>query len=487
MADFTDTVSMTAPTDAPPEELLMARLAGELLERAPLVELYGDYYEGRHSLQFVSSPYRRAFGQMLAGVSDNWCSLVVNAGTERIEVQGFHVGDGTDDELNSVALALWRRCGMNVDAGLAFVEASKSGEAYLLVGQDPGTGLARMSVEHPRQFIVERAPEDRRRLTAALKLWWDDELELLCLTLWTPNGIYRRARGLRQPWFQERPGAELEEVNPFGAVPVAPLVNDPQMLPALPPTTLLGSPHNAPAVAVGLGRSDLADVVASQNAINQLVSSMLVAAEFSAFRQRWATGLEVPKDPETGEPIQPFRAAVDRVWSSGSPDTRFGEFLPADLGVYIQPIEWLIRSLASRTRIPPHILMSGSGNWPSGETLKAAESGLMSKVHAKMRAFGPAIAYAMSLALGAELGETGAGPSIVIDWLDPERRVESEFVDSLVKKLAMGVPPQQLWQDYGYSDEQIAGFAALLEEARAQGIIAPPAAAPAPTGGELSV
>lgn len=457
---------LVAPYDATFEELVMARMLAALDERAPLVDIFTDYFEGRHRLAFVSGPYRRAFGQLLAGVSDNWCGLVVAAAVERLEVQAFMVNGGTTPELDARALDIWRREGLDFGASLAFTEAVKIGESYLLVARDAATDTARITVEHPRQFIVARSPSDRRVITAALKAWWSDIDDAVYVTLWLPDQIVRRARYRDRAWFDER--AETEP-NPFGVVPVAALVNDPQTIPANPPMSLLLPPHNAPEVAIGLGRSDLADIVATQDAIDQNVSNLLLAGEFAAFRQRWATGLEVPRDPQTGEPIEPFRAAVDRVWVSESPDTSFGEFAPTDLRNYIAAIQWLVQSIASRTRIPPHILMSGSGNWPSGESLRAAESGLVSKVRSKMRSFEPAIARALTLALAVEDIDA---PTIRVDWVDPERKVESAFVDSLVKKLTLGVPPQQLWEDAGYSPEQINRFVELLTQADELGLTA---------------
>jgi Phage portal protein, SPP1 Gp6-like len=474
MSAIDDLPPMTAPTDVTIEEVTMVRLLAKLEERAPLVDLYTDYYEGRHRLAFVTAPYRQAFGRMLAGVSDNWCGLVVQAGTERLEVQAFVVGDGSDIELDAAALDLWRREGLELDASLAFAEAAKIGESYLLVTVD-ADGVAHITVEHPRQFIVERHPADRRIITAALKAWWSDAYDEMHITLWTPDAIIRRARRRNGVWVVPRDNGDQDEGNPFGEVPVAALVNDPQMIPASPPLSLLIAPHSAPDVPIGLGRSDLSDIISSQDAIDQLISNMLIAAEFAAFRQRWATGLEIPKDPDTGEPIQPFRAAVERVWVSEKPDTRFGEFAPTDLQNYINAITWHVQSIASRTRIPPHILMSGSGNWPSGESLRAAETGLLSKVHSKMRSFTPALTRALSLGLRAEGVDA---PMITVDWVDPERRIESEFADSLIKKLALGVPPQQLWADAGYSPEQIALFPELLAKAAAFET----AATPPPTG-----
>jgi len=484
-------VDLREPLDASEPDLLMARMLARLQERAPLSDLYTDYVEGRHALAFISSQYRRAFGAMLAGISDNWCALIVQAASQRLEVQALK--GGGSDLADRQLLDLWRREGLELDSGLAFDAACQQGEAYLLVQpyRDAGEARARITVEHPRQFIIARDPADRRRIVAALKAWWDEDAEALYVTLWTPEAIFRRSKRAHDSWLMAREDEAPEmEDNALGVVPVGALLNDPQLLPARPPLSLLVPPHSVPDVAIGLGRSDIADFVSSQDAIDLLLSHMLVSAEFSAFRQRWATGLEVPKDPETGQPIQPFRAAVERVWINEKADGRFGEFAPTDLGNYIQALDWAIRSIASRSRIPPHILMSGSGNWPSGESLDAAEAGMTDKVVAKQRSMGPGISYAMGLAGRIEDITIGA-PMIGIDWTAAGRRSESALADSLAKRLTIGVPPQQLWEDYGYSPEQIAEFWDWIDEAREHGLTvgkaAPtPAGAPAAApGGEI--
>jgi len=458
----------------------MARLLARLQERAPLCDLYTDYIEGRHALAFVSSQYRRAFGAMLAGMSDNWCSLIVQSATQRLEVQALK--GGGSERADKQLLDLWRREGLELDSGLGFGAAAQQGEAYLLVQPylDAGTPRARITVEHPRQFIVLRDPADRRRLLAALKAWWDEDAGALYVTLWTEQTIHRRSKRSRDPWLMQREDESLpDEENALGEVPVGVLLNDPQLLPARPPLALLIPPHNAPDVPVGLGRSDIADFISTQDAIDQLLTNMLVSGEFAAFRQRWATGLEVPKDPDTGQAIQPFRAAVERVWVNPKADGAFGEFSPTDLANYIQALDWHIRSIASRSRIPPHILMSGSGNWPSGESLDAAETGMTDKVTGKQRSTAPGISRAMALAARIE-GISVKGPQIGVDWTAGGRRSEAALADSLVKRLTLGVPPQQLWEDYGYSPEQIATFWAAIDEARAHGLTVGKPAGPAP-------
>lgn len=43
-------------------------------------------------------------------------------------------------------------------------------------------------------------------------------------------------------------------------------------------------------------------------------------------------------------------------------------------------------------------------------------------------------------------------------WADPESRSEAQHVDALTKLRAIGVPDEQLWEDAGYSPQQIDRF-----------------------------
>src|SRR5205085_5557231 len=78
--------------------------------------------------------------------------------------------------------------------------------------------------------------------------------------------------------------------NPFGVVPVFHFANNAD----------LGQP----------GRSELEAAIPVQDGLNKSVLDMLVAMEFSAYRQRWAAGIEIEYD-EAGKAIAPFKAGVD--------------------------------------------------------------------------------------------------------------------------------------------------------------------------------
>jgi len=476
-----------APEDTTPgtPEWWLYELLADLDRRASLVWLYEDYYEGRHKLTFASSEWRDVFGQMLAAVSDNWIPLVINAGVERLRPQGFLFGGS--EEGDEEAWRIWQTNSLDAESPLAFTEAAKHGESYMLVWPDTDTKpkgifgrlfskkseepVPRITVEHPSQMVVRRSAGDRRKRAAALKRWQEPDGSEMA-TLYLPDSIHYFTR-TEGEW---KTRADFG-VNKLGVVPVVPIVNEPHMLPCFPSAALQLQPHNvSPGAAIGLGRSDQADVITTVDQINKLLCDMLIASEVAAYRQRWATGLEVPRfragDPEVevdptllNKPIEPFKAAVDRVWiaeGEAGAAAKFGEFEATDLQNYTGAIEQRIQSLAARTRTPPHYLLGQIVN-VSGDALKAAETGLASKVRGKQASFGEGLEEAVRLAFAWMDDDRATDIQAQVSWAPSEARSESEYIDSLTKKLALGVPKEQLWADAGYSPQQITRFKDLLK------------------------
>jgi hypothetical protein len=364
-------------------------------------------------------------------------------------------GEGADQD----AWRIWQANSLDLDSQLAHTDALIYGSAYVTVwaGEDPT--IPSITVESARQCIVAYAPGSRRTRVAALKKWIDDD-GYTYGTLYLPDAIYKfRSSGKTigqvsrtketqwktNPAFTNqhiqwipRPGDEDPVPNPLGIVPVVELRNNPRV--------------------IGYGRSEIEQIIPLQDATNKLVMDMLVAAEFSAFKQRWVTGLEIPTD-ESGNPIEPFKAAVDRLWISENPDTRFGEFQQTDLGGYVRAIETMVQHAATLSRTPPHYFLLNGGQAPSGEAITSAEAGLVAKVHRKMRSFSEGWEEVMRIAF-AVLGdqERATAYDAEVIWANPAYRSESALVDALLKLSTLGVPKEQLWADAGYTPQQIERF-----------------------------
>jgi hypothetical protein len=183
---------------------------------------------------------------------------------------------------------------------------------------------------------------------------------------------------------------------------------------------------------------------------------MIIASEFASFGQRWATGIEIPKDPVTGRPIgeERFLASVSRLWTSEDPDTKFGQFPESDLSNYVKAIEMMIQHVAAITRTPPHYLLGQAGSFPSGDSLAATETGLVAKVKRKMKNFSPAWEEALRLAFRLKKDPRGKQLADTV-WADPEQRIRAARIDAAVKMTTIGVPQDMIWEEIGMSPSQI--------------------------------
>jgi hypothetical protein len=414
----------------------LGRLSVELDAQAKVTAVFDDYFTGRHPLQFATSKFRETFGSLFAEFADNWCPVVVDSAAERLAVQGFRFGGKETYEGDSDAWDIWQANGLDSDSGVAHTEAIKTGHAYIIVdvGDPP-----RITVETPHEVIIATEPGNRRKRIAALKRWRDFE-GVLHAIVYLPDASYRFVS--REPFAAGSPVVWVADAtqrvpNAFGnTIPVIPIRNNPSMLRG--------------------GRSDLEPVIDIQNGINKIVTDMLVASEYAAFRQRWASGIEIPIDPETGKPnASRFLSSVSRMWVVEDENAKFGEFNVTELSNYVRACEMLIQHLAAQTRTPPHYLTAGLGQWPSGDSLKASEAGLVAKVKRKQLDFGEAWEEAIRLAFYVQGDKRADAIDAEVIWQDPEYRTEGERVDALTKMATLGVPHEALWSRWGATPQEI--------------------------------
>ena len=429
-------------------------LERELSDQQRIVTKHDDYYDGRQPLGFASPKFREAFGALFSAFAVNWCSIVVDAPTERLAVEGFRFGD--DEKSDSEAWEIWQSNYLDADSSLLHSEAIKTGGGYLLVDPSPTTAgqEPRITVEHPSQMIVRASGGDRRRRTAALKRWAEGDGTLRAnvylpeatykFVAVDPNGEHssRIARALS--WvvggsgngWRPLKGEEFVQ-NPLGVVPVVPMFNNPTMLRG--------------------GKSELAEAEPIQDAINKETADMLVSSEFQAFRQRVLMGVEIPRDPETGQPVAgaDLKAMQSRLWVFENENAKIGEFTETPLSNYVDAIRSLRDDLAGITRTPPHYIVANIVN-ASGDALKAAEAGLVAKVMRKQTDFGESWEEAMRLAFLAK-GDTARGHAVRAHtiWRDPENRTRAETVDAAIKLKGLGLPREVLWKLAGFAQQEI--------------------------------
>jgi hypothetical protein len=427
----------------------LSRLGHRLLSERKELDRLWNYAVGNPDLPSVPGVEPGEVLEWMSVARANWAGLVIDSPVERMGVEGFRFGGANGSKSADVdANRIWQENHMDADSDLVHYGALSQRRAYVLVEQG-ANGRPVLTHETPRQMVVEHAQGNRRELAAGLKLWRDDWTGSTRATLWLPDRVYQFRSKSESPVFPLFPRAALRQweagsvpdtddgsaVNPLGVVPIVPFVNRRNRRPE--------------------GMAEHEDVIPIQDRINLSLINLIAAMRYGAFRQRWAAGLEVDEDPVTGKKITPFQLDIKSLWTTDDPDVKFGEFSATDLVPYVKAVESAVQDLAAISRTPPHYLLGQIVN-VSGDALKAAETGLVSKVRDRQRNFGESWEAVMRLAFRV-LGDYARAEAYDAEtvWRDPESRSVSELADAAVKKGSAGVPWRQRMEGLQYSPQEI--------------------------------
>ena len=204
-------------------------------------------------------------------------------------------------------------------------------------------------------------------------------------------------------------------------------------------------------------RGIIAPLINIQDRVNESVFSLMIALQYASFRQRWATGLAIPIDSESGKAIEPFKAAVDRLWVTDSPDAKFGDFDQTEVGGHLETYASTVRSLAAIAQTPPHVLLGDLVNL-SADALAAAEASTQRKIGEYETLFGESWEQVLRLAAAADGDSAGAtDDSAEVRWRDTEARSLAQTVDALGKMVQMlSVPAEAAWERIpGVTDQDV--------------------------------
>lgn len=398
----------------------LRRLHRKLEARQPSLDRFDAYYRGDHPLPWLSPGARDEFRRVLRMTRANYMGLVVDAQVERMSVEGFRLADEPAADRNT--WLIWQVNHLDADFRMVLKESAIGGTAYMLVGPNPDdSDKPIISVEHASQAITEAAPGARRRRAAGLKVWVDDWTGGLRADLYVPGEVHR---------FTARAVAAEPLWQPMDVIPdplgVVPLVDFP----------------NAPRMLTG-GVSELADLTDSQDRVNKTLADRIITQDYGADPQKWGTGYP-DQDGTAGSPLQMGR---NRLITTDVAETRFGQWDAAPLDPYSSAKREDVKDIASRSRTPAQYLLGEMTN-VNGETLKAAESGLVAKVLERRFPHGEQLEEVMRLAR-RRAGLAGPAETMETIWRNPEFRTEGETVDALTKMATLGVPRRALWERWG--------------------------------------
>jgi SPP1 Gp6-like portal protein len=408
------TVDLTTPSVSPHETdtpaWWLCRLETELGNRVDLMQAYRNLVDDEHRApdsRETSQKFRR-----IAGLSTtNLTGLAVEATAERMSVEGVRIGDEPDADKD-----VWDRIWQGSDFDAGSQEAITSALVYSrsFVSVEPPSssdGAAKLHYEDPRQVVLATWPDGSRR--AALKIFADEWTGTVFGTLYTPNFVVRMQRagvvGQQPYWVPRDMGREAAVTrNPLGEVPFFELRN----------------------MLTGSVRSEVAPLVIPQLRLNQVVFNTDSVAEYGAFRQKWATNIEVPRDAE-GNPVAPFEAGVDKLFINEGEGT-FGDFNVSDMKPYIELAQDVAAHIARLSRVPITYFLSNVANL-SADALELLVSGLVLKCQRRVKGYEPAFEGAVRLALKTMGDPRANAANIEVKWADMNTRSPAQTADAAVK------------------------------------------------------
>jgi len=422
-----------------------------LTAKAKPYSRYFAYYDGNQPLRYVTDRLRDVFQDITASFTQNMCAVVVDSEVDRIHLNHFTVGKDVAKakQLND----LFASTQLELDAADVHLAALVCGEAFVFVWKDPDTAEVEAYYNDPRLCHVFYDSERPRVATFAAKWWVGEDDDRRYLNLYYTDRIeYYVSRGSADSVSSSKAFVEAEAsaANPYGVIPVFHFRRERRII-----------------------KSILANVIEPNDQINKLNSDMMVAAEFGAFKQRWAI---------TQADMTAIKNAPDENWIIPAGDgegegTSVGQFDATDLHNYLQAIDNVATNIAIITRTPKHYFMSQGGD-PSGEALIAMEAPLNKRAESTIQRISPTWA-----AVGAFMLTLSGAPTLAreVEPLFDEPATVQPLTESFIRQnnVAAGMPLVTILRDEGWTQQE-------LDQMEADKADAAPAANAAPVEGSAT-
>lgn len=378
------------------------------------------YYAGLQPLAFLSPEARKALGDRFGRLATNLPRLAVTSLAERLRVTGFSGADVWTD---------WLRNDLDQESGIAHREALLLGASYVIVWADH-LGRPKVTIESAKQVAVLTDP-GTRRITAAVKRW--ETRTTTEATVFLADEIIR----LRA----EQTGATVNGfkvvetlANPLGVVPVVRLRNGDRLLDD--------------------GVSEITDLVPLVDALNKLLTDMMVTSEYVGRPRRWATGIELEEDEE-GNAINPIPEG-NRAMIAEQSDAKFGQLEAANLDGYSSAVDVLLGQIMAVSALPAHYIGQLSDTPASADALRAAEASLTARAESRQAAFGRAWEDVARLIVGVRDGADPQQVDVRVTWADAATRSIAQEADAVVKLYQAGLlPASYALKRLGYSDTEV--------------------------------
>lgn len=419
----------------------------DVKRRLPDLRLFKDYDLGDHRLAFATDKFKNTFGSLFQEFADNLCDDVVNAITDRLQITAW---SANETGLAAAVDGAWTRNRGVSRMGSVHRNGFRDGDGFAMVQESAKDGRARIWKQDPRQIAVRWSTEDPDEIAVAARCWrvgnrWR-------INLMYPDKLERYAsKGMGAGG--AIPGAAafalLADGDPL-------LKTDEEATQDWDSIPLFHFPNGD---VSEYGRSLLLPVIPLQDALNKSLADMLVAMEFNAYPQRWATGIQTKTDMVTGEEIDPFQAGPGTVFWTSKEGAQFGQFDAAAVDGFLAVQKSFRQEIARKGAMPAFDLTTAEGGTPpSGVALLVAEGRTVKMGKDRIRDWSPEHKRMMAKVVSIDLKTTVDPEALEVEWAPVETRDMKALLEELVMKRDLGVPEEKLLSEMGYSPSEVAEF-----------------------------
>lgn len=387
------------------------------------------YLEGHHDLPYMPAGATAEFRDMARRSITNWLPLVSDTFSKVLFVDGYRSPKSKDNESS------WRHWQANkLDARqtIAHRAALDYGVGYVEVLPSDADSPSIKPV-HPARVWAEYEDEDDEYPARYIIRRGKDEDGNTLWRLVDDTNVYDVVA--------PQTGAVAVGESEAHRMPVAPLVRFRERL-------------DVPAHGI------IRPLIRIQDQINETRFMLAMGLQYASFRQRWATGLVIPRKDD-GTPVEPFQAAVNRLWVTDNPDAKFGDFAQTQVADHTNAYETGVKTMAAIGQLSPHVFAGDLVNL-SADALAAVEASTQRKVDQYEMLFGENWEQVLTLAAVAA-GDPEPDPAAQVRWRDSESRSFAQTVDGIVKLIqGAAVPAEAMWPRIpGVTDTDIAEWKAM--------------------------
>lgn len=385
--------------------------------RGEHVTLYRDYVDGKHRAKLTQEmiDLLRLDGTVAKDVSPfniNHMDNIVQTPADRLDITRISADNqaGTD-----WAADLFKRERLDGLQLAVHEGAVRDGDAFVMVSFDNETGEVRLMAEDAYDGIEGVIPiyaGDSKTPSMAVKIWRENLRldnnrlsERVRINVYYPGQIEKylvENGGALQAW-RDQPGDvwpypwRMPDGEPIG-VPLVHFANNPRYM---------------------FGRSAIDDAIPLQDALNRVLTSMVMATELSGFMIRTAKGTKPPAKLTPGMWVSAY--ARDKEGKERPPigdevtwlaNVEFGTLEAGEITPFLEEAAFLIDQMYVITRTPP----KHSGATISGEALKQLEIGLLGKIRRAHISFGNAWENVAAMAHRVQSAYGTQAPPAVTTW-----------------------------------------------------------------------